>query len=704
MDIHGLNFGARESIRCPQILEAVEDDGTPRYGIGLFEIIDHFIATELKFVRQTPLQIHLPRIGTGTHTLFLSSVFGALPQNLESHFQNRLQKVPNFLLNPVSLSDYTTFLARSNWFIRRFSSFEIEPIGRWHRRGDCLFLLDAESASDILDYWNLRALGWNVIPVCRQVATDDTLRAFVETFITENAYPLRSNPDIYNHTTLLPSGSTSAKQLEQFGGSLSLEPRKHAHDWKFVYQGWFPRIWDEWAREKDAAVPCELKVDEEDYEIGTGEDSHSFKSLMPKFAYRFGGHDQPRCANDLRLRIWSQGRVFAEVIPEGDRQIAAAAGAWSWREWRCSRSGLVHLPIHKHWRERMGFPVADRVFGAWLEARGWKVELSDKGHIAQQILKQLGGYLGIGVVALPGMVDVLEKTTRAGVIRAGALRGDLAQIAKSDEYHQLNAHSLLERLIDRRMVQLGLWLQCPTCRQRSWYSVAEADYELQCSKCLESFALPSPRHIGWGYRTTGPFSLPQYAYGAYAVLLTYRFFSRLLDGATTPLLSFVATKQDKKIEVDIGLFFQRLRFGIVETDLVIAECKTFSTFETDDVRKMLALTEEFPGAVLVFATLRRDLPPKEKKLLRPLVNRGRRYWKANRPYNPILILTGNELLTDHKPRRVWEKLGGRHASHARNWGDLRDLVSLADATQQIYLGMQPWRTWLEEKRKRRKVA
>ena len=33
----------------------------------------------------------------------------------------------------------------------------------------------------------------------------------------------------------------------------------------------------------------------------------------------------------------------------------------------------------------------------------------------------------------------------------------------------------------------------------------------------------------------------------------------------------------------------------------------------------------------------------EKKLLRPFVNRCRRYWKAERPYNPVLILTGNEL-------------------------------------------------------------
>src|SRR5207253_11437976 len=108
------------------------------------------------------------------------------------------------------------------------------------------------------------------------------------------------------------------------------------------------------------------------------------------------------------------------------------------------------------------------------------------------------------------------------------------RIAKTDKYHLLDAGRLLERLIENRVIQLGLLLQCPTCRQRSWYSVSAADYELSCPKCLQLFSLPQPARIRWAYRTIGPFSLPHYAYGGYTVLLTHRFFSRLLDGATTP--------------------------------------------------------------------------------------------------------------------------------------------------------------------------
>ncbi len=82
-----------------------------------------------------------------------------------------------------------------------------------------MFYLNSRSPTDLLDYWNLRALGWNIIPVSSNAATQENLRSVVELFVNENAYPFRGNPDIYNATTFLPSASHSMKDVEQFGGS-----------------------------------------------------------------------------------------------------------------------------------------------------------------------------------------------------------------------------------------------------------------------------------------------------------------------------------------------------------------------------------------------------------------------------------------------------------------------------------------------------
>ena len=88
----------------------------------------------------------------------------------------------------------------------------------------------------------------------------------------------------------------------------------------------------------------------------------------------------------------------------------------------------------------------------------------------------------------------------------------------------------------------------------SWYSLENLGYRLQCMKCLERFDVPShsPDDLKWSYRSFGPFSLPAYAQGAYSVLLTFYFFSRKLEGATTPIMSFNATKRQVQLEADLG--------------------------------------------------------------------------------------------------------------------------------------------------------
>jgi hypothetical protein len=700
-----LKFDNREVIKCSEILKSVRDDGTPAFGIGLLEVLQHFAEEELKFVRQHPLQIRLAKISVKDR-VFLAAAFGLLHPKVEELFSSNFAGLPGLEWSDCSVDNYWKLLSNENLFIRRLGMLDIQPIRHWHHRGDCVFLMNANSLLDVLDYWNLRAAGWNIIPVAREKAADASLTQFVAEFVEENSFAFRGNPELFNHTTILWSRTIPMSEVEQFGRLLKpyLTPPKHKHDWKVTYQPWFPRIWDEWAREKDGVDPCELEVREEEHDF-TDQDKHvSFRSLMPEFASRFGGHGKPRCANDIVLKIWSSESLPAEVIPQGSKSLTRAAGAFGFWEWRCAKAGLVYMPHYKNWRERFDIASGESVFAEWLRTKGWQSELSDKGHIAKQMFKQLGGEFGIGLLAIEGVVELLAKLAQNRTIHETAFRGSIAEIANRQKYRVPTAERIAEQLVEARVVQPGLEMQCPTCRQYSWYSVKEADYELRCPKCLEEFVLPADKlkQIAWAYKAIGPFSLPQQAYGVYSVLLTLRFFMRQLDGAVTPLLSFTSKRASTSIEADLALFFRESKYRITRPDLIFAECKTFNEFDRRDADRMLLLAAEFPGAVLVFSTLRKSLTEKEKRILKRVANRGRRYWKADRPYNPVLVLTGNELFADDNPRRAWEEMGGVHASHARAWGDRPELVALADDTQQIYLEMKSWHQWLDE-RERRKV-
>ena len=111
---------------------------------------------------------------------------------------------------------------------------------------------------------------------------------------------------------------------------------------------------------------------------------------------------------------------------------------------------------------------------------------------------------------------------------------------------------------------------------------------------------------------------------------------------------------------------------------------------------MRYLAEAFPGAVLVFSTLRKSLTLKEVEGITRIARAGRKHWKTERSINPVLILTATELLNRPGPPYCWED------STKKKFERIFGLLSVCDATQQIYLGLPSLQVeWHEEWERRR---
>ena len=687
----------REVISSHEILASAEEDGNPAYGIGLFEILRRFYHEELRFVRHQPLEIVALDLDT-TFKEFLASVFGDLPRNLARIFTTNFVGPLGAQSAACTLQNYPEFLDPNKLFLRRFAILFLDvQQNRW-RKGDCIFFLDASNMLDIVDYWNLRAVGWIVVPIPKQTAHIPAVRKMAEDFIEENFAPYRDNPNIYHSTTLLKARSVADTEFEQFFKSLKLKPTPTPQTAKLTFQLWYPRIWDEWARDKDQVLRCEVSADSIQKDLSDEVDRVTLRTVDPKVDVRFGGHGKPRFANEIGVRIYGSKQLLAEALPQGEPHLARAFQVIDSGDWRLSQNGLVYLSHHFNWNLHLSPASAEEVLRRWLESKGWNIESSSPGLLAKQILKQLGGVWGISRIANEELVKLLGEMSDGKSISKNGFWGRIRKVANAEKYCK-DPRAILKSLMDAQVFQIGLSVQCPVCQQHSWYSVTDSGYTLQCPKCSEGFPLPShsPNEMQWAYRTLGPFSLPGQCYGTYAVLLTLRFFSQLMDAATTPMLSFRAKKDTVDIEVDLALFFKESRFAASEkTEFAICECKTFDTFRKKDMERMLILADNFPGAFLVFATLRKTLEPREKRLIARIANRGRRYWKAERPYNPVLVLTGNELLADWHPDSAWRDLGGKHAQLAQQVYRSGGLLPISDATQQLYLDLQPWHEWLRE--------
>src|SRR3989344_2184822 len=124
-DIKHLKLDKERIISISEILEKVDSDGTPSYGVGLFEILNHFIDKELKFVRRRPIDIYLPTFEKKSE-MFLSSIFGKLPSNIEKVLKENYQEHLDTKDKKISVDNYAELLKPSALFVRRFTSLYID--------------------------------------------------------------------------------------------------------------------------------------------------------------------------------------------------------------------------------------------------------------------------------------------------------------------------------------------------------------------------------------------------------------------------------------------------------------------------------------------------------------------------------------------------------------------------------------------------
>ena len=278
----------------------------------------------------------------------------------------------------------------------------------------------------------------------------------------------------------------------------------------------------------------------------------------------------------------------------------------------------------------------------------------------------------------------------------GEVKNRLAHIGGRTNLH--------DYLVQKSAFRLGAKVQCPSCRRYSWFGVDDVKDVLVCPRCLKRYpAIGNLDQATWCYKTAGPFSVPGYADGAYCVLLSLETLSQhWLSISLTPSLCFTAKRDGQTpLEADFGALWQESVFGEIVEGAIFGECKTFAKFERKDVERMAKIAKKFPGAVLAFCTLRKSLKKDEIGAITKLAKKGRKYWKSERPINPVLILTGNEILSMSGPPYCWKDMG-----LPERFDRVHSLLDICDATQQIYLELPSWqKVWHEQwERKRTRRA
>ena len=562
-------------------------------------------------------------------------------------------------------------------------------------------------ATDLIDLWNLRLEPHPVLPI--PIGWLEALADDIYDVLKSQHRPVIGNPHGVMHRATVEFGrsipETHAEALIRKlkpglpGGALVLKYSRNSI--------WIDHLDDQVHRDSRLKVVAkERRADlvlKEESQLRT-----TFETLAPEFSRRYGKGDH-RWVNVLRISNYS-GRSIAEVLPFNTFDRAWPRLGMGGEPIPIGSEGWVFPQGYKNVGQYVSLLSADDAIIGSLEQLGIKAELSEPGHIAKQMLEHLGGLWDTHLLADVDTLKLLNKM--AGGLRRKRNEDDTVEesfelrSATVRDWSDLIAQRQAKRLLPakslgdftkRNLIRLGLETDCPHCSAKNWSTLTAVDYRLTCERCLKPYDFPQAalreHNRNWTYRVVGPFSVPDYGRGSYSALLSLRVLAhyRLAMDRMTFTTAMNLSFDGMQCEVDFIAWRgeERMHETHRPPQLIIGEAKSLGQGElisAGELAKLKTVATKLPEAVIVIAVLRDHFTVAEKKILTKFVAWSRRVNVYGEPMNPVLLLTSHELTMDHHLSPTWKALGGQHAKFA-DYEYGRTLFDLADATQQIYLGM-----------------
>ena len=715
-------FGDRTIVALDDFV-SVEDGRRPQvaFGLEVFEVYRDLYNRAYRFVPRDEHRIALVK-GTGRAMAFAEAVFGGFPDD------ERLSHIPQGF---VDAFDPTTLEPTAeNWIkvVRegfrtplQFTGQSLDVDYRWPR-DPTLFVMNPSNPLDLIDFWNLRLFRRDVLPLNLDWLPD--LTDFIRDFVERTYRPLPGNP----HGVMISTTVEFARSIDEgTAKSICGEILSSAPQGSWAMKPWCDSIWH---RDEDdlvvrpqralvtaATARLDLAVAEED------ENSVRFTSVSPEFAERFGG-TSARWANVLTLSDYGQRTGLALVLPSRLVDPHRNHIRLGMDPLVTSREGWVLLERYKDHGEYLRLLPGREAITGWLRRMGIEAGPSDPGRVADQVLASVRGFWGTHILAdaeTLRLLDKMAKSVRRGP--EGTIEEYPDRTAPVQEWQSMLARRAARRPLPKAelddfvragALRLGLEVTCPNCEKKNWYGLSDLAGRVECMRCLQKYDFPQGslcfRNTPWQYRVAGPYSVPDFAGGAYATVLTLRTFARGLSVGDHSIT--YSTNLDFKLngtpaEADFALWYRREQLGggiAEEPAFVVGEAKSFAyeAIRKADVDRLQAVGNKLPGTFLVFSVLKDSLSDAERKRVSRLALWGRIPLPDGRPRAPVIVLTGSELFAEHYVEQTWKELGGTHAALVQHASvRIDNLQTLADLRQQLYLGLPSYWSWLEERRKRR---
>ena len=329
------------------------------------------------------------------------------------------------------------------------------------------------------------------------------------------------------------------------------------------------------------------------------------------------------------------------------------------------------------------------------EACGMSAIPSPAGLVGWRLIGQMGGLQGCRVFKIAGVRELIRKYsldqsfTRSDAVRTiGEVDPPSGRPRFSDYEHlyiearergSLKPADAFNYLLKKGVFRAGLRLLCPNCELKNWIHLDDIRTVSRCGDCGRDFNITSQlRDRDWAFRRSGVFGRDDHQAGGIPVALTLQ---QLQTALRTRVLAYTtgtelepASANIQKCETDFVLLAESLPERTLQ--VVIGECKARGEITDDDVQKLAlvadALTENRSCEAFIVFSKTDQFTPDEVE----------RCKAAKGEYEQrVILLSSREL----EPYRMYERA-------EKEFFIPRSAISLTDmvqATRNIYFEPRP---------------
>lgn len=665
------------------------------FGQSIMDVYIHEYETQRQFVLRddTPNLLMDDKV----ERRIVESIFGAFPKESDAHYfesgYKQAYSPKTAKASPETLVSVFEGRARVPFFPTRHQ-LEITPRSR---REPTFFYFDDRKPFDLIEYWNVRLYEDPVFPVPLRwwSSLRDYIHQSVDRFspekVDEGEVPTRNCKFMFAQS--IPDAS-----VKSIVDDLTDNCPPRSFYWQRSHH---PEYRD------DSFGPMESRhevtADEQAIFVEAKDSSISFPLPYPKFAERYSG-GRYRWSNPVNINTFGPTDL-ALCFPSNleDRSLPRISVGSNGPI--ISREGWVFLGSYTKGSAYISLIKGQQAIIDWLKKLGIMASPSFAGRISAQMIEKLKLLQSADLIADKETIRLLNSMAMqdrlSGNGGASTVKTFEGRTADAGRWHEhirkrqgdiLRSRVTLDHFTKSEILRLGLGVQCPHCSHGNWYGLDEVSYIVSCERCLKQFDYPQgSKEARWKLRVVGPFSVPNFAEGGYAVTLALNFFARILNMSIDTSMTF-STGLDLKWstfsgEVDFAFWFGRRRMLGEETEarFVVGEAKSFASesISQKDLDTLKSVASRLPGTVLVIAVLKDAFTTREKQLISKLVRWG---WQSvnGRMRAPVILLSGTELFAKFSVVDAWNKAGPPFSENI-SYSDTADLERFSLATQRVYL-------------------